>query len=135
MNSSFVFIYLLFVFGFFLLFVSTGLTVCYAFRLFYFVLCGDFNFVSLYSMVDTNLRCIFLPTTFSVIKLPRRQAQKSTDRADSLWVEICAWQLLCGRDNSDGHLNMTFSLIKLKFTLEKAMKTQRGIRVIALLFL
>nr|YP_009351385.1 NADH dehydrogenase subunit 5 [Nasutitermes latifrons]AQP29434.1 NADH dehydrogenase subunit 5 [Nasutitermes latifrons] len=41
-------------FGFFLLFVSTGLTVCYSFRLFYFVLCGDFNFVSSYSMVESN---------------------------------------------------------------------------------
>jgi len=42
------------VFGFFLLFVSTGLTVCYSFRLFYFVLCGDFNFVPSYSMVESN---------------------------------------------------------------------------------
>nr|WMY23982.1 NADH dehydrogenase subunit 5 [Trinervitermes geminatus] len=42
------------VFGFFLLFVSTGLTVCYSFRLFYFVLCGDFNFVPSYSMVEAN---------------------------------------------------------------------------------
>nr|WNL53790.1 NADH dehydrogenase subunit 5 [Nasutitermes sp. 1 MLW-2023a]WNL53803.1 NADH dehydrogenase subunit 5 [Nasutitermes sp. 1 MLW-2023a] len=41
-------------FGFFLLFVSTGLTVCYSFRLFYFVLCGDFNFVPSYSMVETS---------------------------------------------------------------------------------
>nr|URH16937.1 NADH dehydrogenase subunit 5 [Nasutitermes pinocchio] len=41
-------------FGFFLLFVSTGLTVCYSFRLFYFVLCGDFNFVASYSMVESN---------------------------------------------------------------------------------
>nr|AQP30134.1 NADH dehydrogenase subunit 5 [Oriensubulitermes inanis] len=41
-------------FGFFLLFVSTGLTVCYSFRLFYFVLCGDFNFVPSYSMIETN---------------------------------------------------------------------------------
>nr|AQP29687.1 NADH dehydrogenase subunit 5 [Coatitermes sp. 2 TB-2017] len=41
-------------FGFILLFVSTGLTVCYSFRLFYFVLCGDFNFVPSYSMVETN---------------------------------------------------------------------------------
>ena len=31
-------------FGFFLLFVSTDLTVCYSFRLFYFVLCGDLKF-------------------------------------------------------------------------------------------
>jgi NADH-ubiquinone oxidoreductase chain 5 len=37
---------------FFLLFVSAGLTVCYSFRLFYFVLCGDFNFVPSYSMVS-----------------------------------------------------------------------------------
>jgi NADH-ubiquinone oxidoreductase chain 5 len=35
---------------FLLLFVSTGLTVCYSFRLFYFVLCGDFNFVPSCSM-------------------------------------------------------------------------------------
>nr|AIY61627.1 NADH dehydrogenase subunit 5 [Nasutitermes takasagoensis] len=42
------------VFGFFLLFVSTGLTVCYSFRLFYFVLCGDFNFVPSYSMAESN---------------------------------------------------------------------------------
>ena len=40
-------------FGFFLLFVSTGLTVCYCFRLLNFVLCGDFNFVLSYSMVET----------------------------------------------------------------------------------
>jgi len=40
--------------GFFLLFVSTGLTVCYSFRLFYFVLCGDFKFFPSYSMVETN---------------------------------------------------------------------------------
>nr|YP_009350709.1 NADH dehydrogenase subunit 5 [Microcerotermes baluchistanicus]AQP27635.1 NADH dehydrogenase subunit 5 [Microcerotermes baluchistanicus] len=41
-------------FGFLLLFVSTGLTVCYSFRLFYFVLCGDFNFVPSYSMAESN---------------------------------------------------------------------------------
>nr|YP_009351684.1 NADH dehydrogenase subunit 5 [Ruptitermes arboreus]AQP30386.1 NADH dehydrogenase subunit 5 [Ruptitermes arboreus] len=41
-------------FGFFLLFLSTGLTVCYSFRLFYFVMCGDFNFFSSYSMGETN---------------------------------------------------------------------------------
>jgi hypothetical protein len=42
-------------FGFFLLFLSTGLTVCYSFRLFYIVMCGDFNFFSSYSMSETNL--------------------------------------------------------------------------------
>nr|AIY61887.1 NADH dehydrogenase subunit 5 [Acanthotermes acanthothorax] len=41
-------------FGFLLLFLSTGLTVCYSFRLFYFVMCGDFNFVSSFSMVETG---------------------------------------------------------------------------------
>jgi len=42
------------IFGFFLLFVSTGLTVCYPFRLIYFVFCSDFNFVPSYSMVEAN---------------------------------------------------------------------------------
>ena len=41
-------------FGFFLLFVSTGLTVCYSFCLFYSVLCINFNFVPSYSMVETS---------------------------------------------------------------------------------
>nr|YP_010987443.1 NADH dehydrogenase subunit 5 [Macrotermes herus]WON65875.1 NADH dehydrogenase subunit 5 [Macrotermes herus] len=41
-------------FGFFLLFLSTGLTVCYSFRLFYFVMCGDFNYVSSHSMAETG---------------------------------------------------------------------------------
>ena len=47
------------IFGFFLLFVSTGLTVCYSFRLFYFVLCGDFNFVPSYSVVETSYNMVF----------------------------------------------------------------------------
>jgi NADH-ubiquinone oxidoreductase chain 5 len=42
-------------FGFFLLFASTGLTVCYSFCLFYFVLCGDFNFVPSHSMVESSI--------------------------------------------------------------------------------
>jgi NADH-ubiquinone oxidoreductase chain 5 len=46
-------------FGFVLLFMSTGLTVCYSFRLFYFALCGDFNFVPSYSMVETSYNMIF----------------------------------------------------------------------------
>nr|YP_009250630.1 NADH dehydrogenase subunit 5 [Heterotermes nr. tenuis COL.4PUERTO]AMX22959.1 NADH dehydrogenase subunit 5 [Heterotermes nr. tenuis COL.4PUERTO] len=46
------------IFGFFLLFASTGLTVCYSFRLFYFVLCGDFNFVPSCSMVETNYNMV-----------------------------------------------------------------------------
>nr|WMY24008.1 NADH dehydrogenase subunit 5 [Psammotermes sp.] len=47
------------VFGFLLLFISTGLTVCYSFRLFYFVLCGDFNFVSVFSMSEVNYSMVF----------------------------------------------------------------------------
>jgi NADH-ubiquinone oxidoreductase chain 5 len=39
--------------------VSTGLTVCYSFRLFYIVLCGDFNFVPSYSMVETSYNIKF----------------------------------------------------------------------------
>jgi NADH-ubiquinone oxidoreductase chain 5 len=38
----------------FLLFLSTGLTVCYSFRLFYFAMCGDFNF----SLLILQLRLI-----------------------------------------------------------------------------
>ena len=46
-------------FGFFLLFVSTRLTVCCSYRFFYFVLCGDFNFVPSYSIVETRYNIIF----------------------------------------------------------------------------
>nr|QXT44174.1 NADH dehydrogenase subunit 5 [Adaiphrotermes sp. B JRA-2021a] len=46
-------------FGFFLLFLSTGLTVCYTFRLFYFSMCGDFNFFPSYSMVESNYNMMF----------------------------------------------------------------------------
>jgi len=45
-------------FGFLWLFVSPALTVCYSFLLFYFVLCGDFNFVPSYSMVESNYNMI-----------------------------------------------------------------------------
>ena len=38
--------------------MSTGLTVCCSFRLFCFVLCGDFNFVPSYSVVETNYNMI-----------------------------------------------------------------------------
>nr|YP_009351502.1 NADH dehydrogenase subunit 5 [Protermes prorepens]AQP29776.1 NADH dehydrogenase subunit 5 [Protermes prorepens] len=47
------------VFSFFLLFLSTGLTVCYSFRLFYYVMCGEFNFVSSYSMSETSYFMVF----------------------------------------------------------------------------
>nr|YP_009479245.1 NADH dehydrogenase subunit 5 [Cryptocercus meridianus]AVT43913.1 NADH dehydrogenase subunit 5 [Cryptocercus meridianus] len=41
-------------FGFFLFFISTGLTVCYSFRLFYYVLCGDFNMSSFCFLFEYN---------------------------------------------------------------------------------
>nr|AVN67932.1 NADH dehydrogenase subunit 5 [Parcoblatta fulvescens] len=41
-------------FGFFLFFFSTGLTVCYSFRLFYYTLCGDFNLTTFYFMGEEN---------------------------------------------------------------------------------
>ena len=47
------------IFGFLLLFVCTGLSVCYSFRLFYFVVCGDFNFVPSYSRVETSYNIVF----------------------------------------------------------------------------
>nr|URX53987.1 NADH dehydrogenase subunit 5 [Epicalotermes sp. 1 AB-2022a] len=39
--------------GFSLFFISTGLTVCYSFRLFYYVLCGDCN-LSVFCFIDDN---------------------------------------------------------------------------------
>ena len=41
-------------FGFFLFFFSTGLTVCYSFRLFYYTLCGDYNLVSIYYLCEDS---------------------------------------------------------------------------------
>nr|AVN68133.1 NADH dehydrogenase subunit 5 [Protagonista lugubris] len=46
------------IFGFFLFFISTGLTVCYSFRLFYYTLCSDFNMLSMYNMSEYNLNMI-----------------------------------------------------------------------------
>nr|URX53389.1 NADH dehydrogenase subunit 5 [Incisitermes cf. incisus] len=45
--------------GFFLFFVSTGLTVCYSFRLFYYVFCGDFNLSSFYNINDDNSNMMY----------------------------------------------------------------------------
>jgi NADH-ubiquinone oxidoreductase chain 5 len=36
------------------MFLSASLTVCYSFRLFYFAMCGDFNFFPSYSVVETD---------------------------------------------------------------------------------
>nr|WGO58062.1 NADH dehydrogenase subunit 5 [Rhabdoblatta melancholica] len=45
-------------FGFFLFYFSTGLTVCYSFRLFYYTLCGDFNLTNFYYMGEENKNMI-----------------------------------------------------------------------------
>nr|YP_010946850.1 NADH dehydrogenase subunit 5 [Rhabdoblatta nigrovittata]WGO57607.1 NADH dehydrogenase subunit 5 [Rhabdoblatta nigrovittata] len=45
-------------FGFFLFFFSTGLTVCYSLRLFYYTLCGDFNLTTFYYMGEENKNMI-----------------------------------------------------------------------------
>ena len=39
--------------------MSAGLAVCYSFRLFYFVLCGDINFVPSYCRVEANYNMVF----------------------------------------------------------------------------
>nr|WGO58088.1 NADH dehydrogenase subunit 5 [Rhabdoblatta orlovi] len=44
--------------GFFLFFFSTGLTVCYSLRLFYYTLCGDFNLTTFYHMGEENSNMI-----------------------------------------------------------------------------
>nr|AIW06258.1 NADH dehydrogenase subunit 5 [Blattodea sp. MT-2014] len=41
-------------FGYFLFYLSTGLTVCYSFRLFYYVMYGEFNLNSFYFMSEDN---------------------------------------------------------------------------------
>nr|YP_009890098.1 NADH dehydrogenase subunit 5 [Polyphaga plancyi]QKK69171.1 NADH dehydrogenase subunit 5 [Polyphaga plancyi]WGO57841.1 NADH dehydrogenase subunit 5 [Polyphaga plancyi] len=46
------------IFGIFLFFFSTGLTVCYTFRLFYYVMCGDFNFNSFGVLDELNLNMV-----------------------------------------------------------------------------
>ena len=56
-------------FGFFLLFVSTGLTRCYSSRLFYFVSRGDVNFVPSYSMVETSYNIVFVMIALLIISI------------------------------------------------------------------
>nr|URX53365.1 NADH dehydrogenase subunit 5 [Glyptotermes fuscus] len=45
--------------GFFLFFAATGLTVCYSFRLFYYVFCGDFNLSTFYSISESNINMLY----------------------------------------------------------------------------
>nr|ASM82677.1 NADH dehydrogenase subunit 5 [Rhombodera latipronotum]ASY98644.1 NADH dehydrogenase subunit 5 [Rhombodera valida] len=46
-------------FMYFLYFFSTGLTVCYSFRLFYYVLWGDFNLVSMFKLSEESWMMIY----------------------------------------------------------------------------
>nr|WHM51817.1 NADH dehydrogenase subunit 5 [Stolotermes victoriensis] len=46
------------IFGFLLFFLSTGLTVCYSFRLFYYVFCGDFNLFSMFYVGENSFNMI-----------------------------------------------------------------------------
>jgi NADH-ubiquinone oxidoreductase chain 5 len=46
------------VFGFLLFFVSTGLTVCYSFRLSYYVFRGNFNLYPIFSMSEVNFNIV-----------------------------------------------------------------------------
>nr|APD14895.1 NADH dehydrogenase subunit 5 [Eupolyphaga sp. NS-2016] len=47
------------IFSIFLFFFSTGLTVCYSFRLFYYAMCGDYNFNSFSSLGEFNFNMVF----------------------------------------------------------------------------
>lgn len=42
------------IFGFFLFYFSTGLTVCYSLRLFYYSICGDFNLTTFFYIGEEN---------------------------------------------------------------------------------
>nr|ASY97931.1 NADH dehydrogenase subunit 5 [Mesopteryx alata]QXF68498.1 NADH dehydrogenase subunit 5 [Mesopteryx alata] len=46
-------------FMYFMFFFSTGLTVCYSFRLFYYVLWGDFNMVPMYKLSEESWMMVY----------------------------------------------------------------------------
>nr|YP_010947032.1 NADH dehydrogenase subunit 5 [Eupolyphaga hanae]WGO57828.1 NADH dehydrogenase subunit 5 [Eupolyphaga hanae] len=46
------------IFGVFMFFFSTGLTVCYSFRLFYYTMCGDYNFNSFGFLGELNMNMV-----------------------------------------------------------------------------
>nr|YP_010946876.1 NADH dehydrogenase subunit 5 [Sorineuchora nigra]WGO57633.1 NADH dehydrogenase subunit 5 [Sorineuchora nigra] len=46
-------------FSFVLLYLSTGLTVCYSFRLFYYVMCGDFNLSPFFFLDEKNNSMVY----------------------------------------------------------------------------
>lgn len=46
------------IFGYFLFYLSTGLTVCYRFRLFYYALCGEYNLICFSSLGEKHLSIV-----------------------------------------------------------------------------
>nr|AVE15567.1 NADH dehydrogenase subunit 5 [Metallyticus sp. JZ-2017] len=46
-------------FMYFLFFFSTGLTVCYTFRMFYYVFWGDFNLLSFYKLSESSIYMLY----------------------------------------------------------------------------
>nr|URX54481.1 NADH dehydrogenase subunit 5 [Neotermes sp. 8 AB-2022a] len=74
-------------FGFFLFFASTGLTVCYSFRLFYYVFCGDFNLSSFYFISDDNSNMIYGMVGLMVIAIFGGSLLS--------WVIFCTPTMIC----------------------------------------
>nr|URX54039.1 NADH dehydrogenase subunit 5 [Neotermes fulvescens] len=73
--------------GIFLFLVSTGLTVCYSFRLFYYVFCGDFNLSSFYSISDENLYMMYGMIGLMVVAVFGGSLLS--------WIIFCAPPMIC----------------------------------------
>nr|URX53300.1 NADH dehydrogenase subunit 5 [Neotermes sp. 1 AB-2022a] len=73
--------------GFLLFFVSTGLTVCYSFRLFYYVFCGDFNLSSFYYISDENSNMVLGMTGLMVVAIFGGSMLS--------WVILCTPSMIC----------------------------------------
>nr|URX53727.1 NADH dehydrogenase subunit 5 [Postelectrotermes sp. 2 AB-2022a] len=74
-------------FGFFLFFASTGLTVCYSFRLFYYVFCGDFNLSSFYFISDDNPNMIYGMVGLMIVAVSGGSMLS--------WVIFCTPSMVC----------------------------------------
>jgi NADH-ubiquinone oxidoreductase chain 5 len=73
--------------GFFLFFASTGLTVCYSFRLFYYVFCGDFNLTSFYCINENNLNMLYGIVGLMVVAVFGGRILR--------WVILCTPSIVC----------------------------------------
>nr|YP_009469764.1 NADH dehydrogenase subunit 5 [Schizocephala bicornis]AVE15733.1 NADH dehydrogenase subunit 5 [Schizocephala bicornis] len=56
-------------FMYFMYFFSTGLTVCYSFRLFYYTMWGDFNMISMYKLGESNWMMIYSMLSLSALSV------------------------------------------------------------------